>query len=163
MVAITLSGEQQAPMGPVPKGDYKMALVGSKQKTSKTNNQYLELTFEIIAGDCKGRKVWDNLNLWHTNVDAQSFAKDRLAGLIYACGLPGINDTDELLHKEFVGSVDLDTSGDKDRNTMAGFKRDMTGVNPPPQGFGQQQQQQSPQQMSQAHAQQVTSGGAPWQ
>lgn len=163
MVAITLSGEQQAPLGPMPKGDYKMALVGSKQKTSEKNNKYLEMVFEVIEGVYKGRKVWYNFNLWHPNPDAENFAKERLSGLIYACGLPGINDTDELLHKEFVGSVDLDTRGDKDRNTMAGFKRDMTGVNPPPQGFGQQQQQQSPQQMSQAHAQQVTSGGAPWQ
>ena len=68
MVELVQNAAEIEPMGkfsPVPIDDYLSMIVASEQKDTKSGNggKYLNLTFEIIDGEFKGRKIFDTLNL----------------------------------------------------------------------------------------------------
>lgn len=92
---------------PLPAGDYTMQVIESEIKPTKANNgdQQLVLTIEVIDGPFSNRRVWDRLNIRHSNADAQRIAQRSLADLCLAVGLPSLRNSEDLHFKPFTGKV----------------------------------------------------------
>ena len=82
---------------PIPAGKYLAVIIESEMKPNKAGTgSYLQLTFEIIEGDYKGRLLWARLNLDNPNPTAVRIAKGELAAICRAVGVLTPNDSIEL-------------------------------------------------------------------
>lgn len=93
----------QAPMSsePLPAGIYTVEITNSEVKELKTGNgSGLSLEFTVIdPAPYARRKVWTNLNIQHTNEQAERIAKEQLASLCYAVGIKVLKNDEELFGK----------------------------------------------------------------
>jgi hypothetical protein len=90
----------QASSGPVPAGTYLAQCIDSDVQPLKSGNGTgLKLTFEIIDGQYKGRRIWENLNIQHSNDDTQRIAQSQLSALCHAVNVIKLQDTAALHHK----------------------------------------------------------------
>lgn len=82
---------------PLPVGDYVAMIVDSEEKTTQAGTgSYIKLTIEIVDGDYKGRKLWENLNLNNPSSEAVAIAKATLSAICRAVGVLTPRDTVEL-------------------------------------------------------------------
>ena len=82
------SEEQMGDFSPVPEGKYlAQILSGEWKNTSAGNGQYLELVFEILQGEYRGRRVWARLNLKNPSADAVRIAKQEMSSICHATGI----------------------------------------------------------------------------
>ena len=88
--------------GPITPGDYLGRIIAVDQKTSSSGNEYLSVEIQTDKG-----RVWDNLNLWHSNPKAVDIAKRKLSEIGVAVGMGVIKDTEQLLAKELTVKVGL--------------------------------------------------------
>ena len=74
---------------PIPAGKYLAAIIESNMKPTKSGKgQYLELTFQILEGDFKGRKVWARLNLDNPSAQTVKIARGELSAISRAVSDP---------------------------------------------------------------------------
>ena len=103
MAQFNFDASQVAPQqssGPLPAGVYLAHIVESDVQPLKSGNgEGLKLTFEIIDGQLKGRKVWENLNIRHTSEDTQRIAQSQLSALCHAVNVIKLMDTAALHFK----------------------------------------------------------------
>ena len=103
MAQFNFDASQVAPQqstGPLPAGTYLAHITESDVQPLKSGNgEGLKLTFEIIDGQFKGRKVWENLNIRHSNEDTQRIAQSQLSGLCHAVNVIKLLDTAALHFK----------------------------------------------------------------
>ena len=103
MASLTFDASTVAPQassGPVPAGTYLAQCVDSDVQPLKSGNGTgLKLTFEIIDGQYKGRRIWENLNIQHSNEDTQRIAQSQLSALCHAVNVIKLQDTAALHHK----------------------------------------------------------------
>ena len=84
---------------PIPAGDYIMAIVKTEFKQTKAKTgHFLSTHFKVQDGEYKGRMVFTNLNLDNPNPVAVEIANKELNSICQACGLEGVEDSDELLN-----------------------------------------------------------------
>lgn len=82
---------------PLPEGKYVMAIVASEQKpTADGLNEYLKLTLQVLEGEHQGRKLWQNLNLWHSSAQVVQYAKAEMSLICRATGKFGAQSSEEL-------------------------------------------------------------------
>ena len=82
---------------PIPAGKYIAAITESEMKPTKNGNgHYLELTFDILDGQYKGRNVWARLNLDNPNATAVQIARGELSAICRAVGVIQPQDSIEL-------------------------------------------------------------------
>ncbi len=82
---------------PIPEGKYVAAITASEMKPTKSGNgTYLELTFQVLEGDYKGRLLWARLNLDNPNKLTVKIARSELAAICKAVGVLTPNDSTEL-------------------------------------------------------------------
>lgn len=82
---------------PIPAGKYQAVITDSEMKPTKSGNgQYLQLEFEVIEGDYKGRKVWSRLNLENANSEAVRIARADLSAICRAVNVAQPRDSVEL-------------------------------------------------------------------
>ena len=107
----TFDSNQHESLGafePVPAGDYPMSITGSSMNDTKAKTgKYLKFEFTILSGDCKGRKLWNNLNVVNPNPTAVEIANKELATICRACNKLTITDTQELHGIPFLGKVKI--------------------------------------------------------
>jgi hypothetical protein len=100
MASFSFDASQVAPQassGPVPAGTYLAHITESDVQPLKSGNGTgLKLTYEIIDGQYKGRKIWDNLNIQHSNEDTQRIAQSQLSALCHAVNVIKLQDTASL-------------------------------------------------------------------
>jgi len=90
----------QASTGPVPAGTYLAQIIESDVAPLKSGKGTgLKLTFEIIDGQQKGRRIWENLNIQHENDETQRIAQSQLSALCHAVNVIKLQDTAALHHK----------------------------------------------------------------
>jgi hypothetical protein len=90
----------QASSGPVPAGTYLAQIIESDVAPLKSGKGTgLKLTFEIIDGQYKGRRIWENLNIQHENDETQRIAQSQLSALCHAVNVIKLQDTAALHHK----------------------------------------------------------------
>lgn len=81
----------------IPKGEYLAAAVSSEMKTTKSmTGQYLQLSFEILDGKFKGRRVFERLNIQNPNKDAEEIAQRTLSALCHALGILQVDESEQL-------------------------------------------------------------------
>jgi hypothetical protein len=109
MAHFNFDASQIAPqqnMGPLPAGTYLAHITESDVQPLKSGNgEGLKLVFEVLDGPQKGRKVWENLNIRHSNEDTQRIAQSQLSALCHAVGVIKLMDTSSLHFKPVKISV----------------------------------------------------------
>tara|TARA_R110002110_G_scaffold115201_8_gene285697 strand:- start:287 stop:760 length:474 start_codon:yes stop_codon:yes gene_type:complete len=86
-----------APSGLIADGTYPATVTGAVEKTSKKNNNYLEVEFTLLMG----RKIWTIFNLWNANQSSREMATKEFNKLGAALGVTGqVVDTDQLFGRE---------------------------------------------------------------
>ncbi|WP_288076446.1 DUF669 domain-containing protein [Pseudomonas sp.] len=81
----------------LPRGKYLAMVVDSTVKPTKNGSgEYLQLTFEIIDGQGKGRKVFERLNFRNSNKTAEEIAQRALSALCRCVGVNDLNDSEQL-------------------------------------------------------------------
>jgi hypothetical protein len=86
--------------GVLPAGTYLAHITESDiRPLASGNGQGLKLTLEIIDGQHKGRRVWDNLNIQHTSETTQRIAQAQLSALCHAVNVIKLEDTAALHFK----------------------------------------------------------------
>jgi len=84
----------QAATGPVPAGTYLAHITESDVHPLKSGNGTgRKSAYEIIDGQYKGRKIWDNLNIQHSNEETQRIAQSQLSALCHAVNVIKLQDT----------------------------------------------------------------------
>jgi len=84
-------------LDPLPAGKYLAVVSESEFKPTKTGNgKYLQLTFQIIDGEFKGRLVWARLNLENQSEKTVKIARGELSALCRAVGVMQPKDSVEL-------------------------------------------------------------------
>lgn len=128
------NAEAQQDIGAIPSGEYLAQIVDSDMKPTKNNDgEYLELEYNVMDGEYKGRKVWARLNLSSPSQKAQEIANRQFASIREATGVANPRDSQELHYKPHVIRVEFIPSGTtqkngytttRDGNEVKAWKRD---------------------------------------
>jgi len=101
------TAEAQQELGKWPTGEYLVQIVDSDVKENKSGTgEFAEIVYEAIDGPMKGRKLWANLTLTHTNNTAQEIGQRQMASLREATGVTNPNDTQDFHYKPHVIRVE---------------------------------------------------------
>lgn len=85
---------------PIPAGNYAAMITESEIKPLKSGNgTAVRLTFQVLDGEFKNRKVWANLNIQHTNAQAQAIAQQQLSAICHAVNVLKISNPAALHNK----------------------------------------------------------------
>jgi hypothetical protein len=75
---------------PVPAGEYIAVIENSDYlPNSQDTGSMLKLTYQIIDGPMKGKKLFENLNLENKNQQAEQIARRALNAICLACNIQG--------------------------------------------------------------------------
>lgn len=116
---------------PIPAGVYLAQAVESDVRNLKSGNgQALAITFEVTQGQYAGRKVFANLNVRHTNPDAERIGQSQLSALCHAVGVINLQDSVQLHMRPVMIRVKIR----KDESGQYGDKNEVSGFEAPAQG-----------------------------
>lgn len=110
----------------LPIDDYLAVITESAMAVNKkTKGEHLSLTWTIVEGEYKDRKVFSNLNLVNENNDTVKFAQKDLSAICRATGVLHPKDSSELHDKPVVISVGIrkGSNGYEDSNIIRKFSR----------------------------------------
>lgn len=93
---------------PVPAGDYEIMITEVKEMQSKEGKAYVTLVSEIVKGEYKGRKIFDNLYITSENPKAVNIAKKKLNDIAKALDLVVIKEEGDIKHKMINVSLYID-------------------------------------------------------
>lgn len=130
---------------PIPAGNYLSHITESDLVAAKSGNgQNLKLTFEVLDGQFKGRKIFEKLCVQHTNTDTQRIAQAKLSAICHATGLLRVQDSSELHYKpvKIVVTVQPPANGYDAQNRIKGYEAANPAGAYAPQQFAPQQPQQ---------------------
>jgi len=123
------NNETQGDFTALPAGEYIAQIVKSEFKDTKAKTgKYLQLNFKVISGpedvNCKGRVLFERLNLINPNPIAVEIANKSLNSICVACGKAGVEDSDELhaIPMKVGLKVDEATANYPASNSFAYFK-----------------------------------------
>ncbi|MCA9252548.1 MAG: DUF669 domain-containing protein [Phycisphaerales bacterium] len=126
--------EPAAAFEPIPAGKYLAAITESEFKPTKNSSgQYLQLTFQLLEGNHKGRIQWARLNLENSNATAVKIARAELSAICHAVGVMQPKDSLELHNIPLVIDVRLKKRPDTGEltNEIKGYSRKETaGASP---------------------------------
>lgn len=117
--------EPASEFAPLPPGKYVAVITASEMKPTRSGNgAYLELTFQIIEGEFKGRVLWDRLNLDNPHPLAVKIARGELSAICRAVGVLTPNDSCELHNLPLVVTVKQKRDADGEVwNEIAGYAK----------------------------------------
>ena len=124
---------------PLPAGDYQAIITESETKATKDGQgQYLQLKLQIQGGEFSGRVLFDRLNLWNNNQQAQEIAQRALSAICHAVGILQVGDSQELHNRPLIATVKVKpASGNYEANNeIKGYKAAQLATAPafmPPQ------------------------------
>jgi hypothetical protein len=140
--------EPSQSLDPLPAAQYLAVITDSEFKSTKANTgSYLQLTFEVIEGAYKGRKLWARLNLDNPNAQAVAIAKAELSAICRAVGVLAPNDSTELHNLPLVIKVGCKKRNDTGEitNEIKGYsKKESAPPTPAANGQGHAVQPQVP-------------------
>ena len=109
----------------LPAGKYQACLTDCSDKTPCKNGSgyFLKMTFEILSGEFKGRKIFGRFNLWHSNTETQEIARRQIKALKVAVGLPAAVNPQDLYNLPLTLKIKIKPAdGEYDAsNEIAGF------------------------------------------
>lgn len=99
----------EVPSGPIPAGRYTVMIAGSVLRDTSTGGKMVVMDFAVDEGQFKGRHLFENLNLWHSNPKVSEISKRQLANIAKSCGFSDVlRRTEELNGRRLVVQVDVD-------------------------------------------------------
>jgi len=109
----------------IPAGKYLAVITSSEMKPTKSGNgAYLELTFDVIEGEFKGRKLWARLNLDNPNQVAVKIARSELSSICRAVNVLEPKDSCEIHNLPLVVTVKQKAGDDGEvRNEIKGYAK----------------------------------------
>jgi len=110
---------------PIPAGDYPAFIIESDiTPLHNGSGNGLKLTFEVLDGPHKGRKVWETLCIVHTNPKTQQIAQEQLSAICHVVGIMEPQDTAELHLKPMTINVAIRPADGqyKAKNIIKGYK-----------------------------------------
>lgn len=124
--------QPQASFDPIPAGKYICQITESEIKSTKAGTgQQLVLTWEVLDGEYKGRKVWDRLNISNPNKQAEQISQAALSAICHAAGVLQLQDSAQLHNKPMRLRVTIEKSeGYEASNKVKGYEA-VTGVATP--------------------------------
>jgi len=119
---------EQTEFSALPEGSYIVMATASEMKpTKRGDGAYLQITFEVIDGTYKGRKLWARLNLKNSNKTAVDIAQRELAAICRAVNVIKPNDSAELHNKPLLVTVGVEID-DRNRENNVVKKYEPTGA-----------------------------------
>lgn len=116
----------QESFSPIPAGTYNARATKAEMKPLKSGNGLaLSLAFQVMDGPHANRQVFANLNVQHTNPDAQRIAQQQLSTLCHAVGVLRLSETTlhQLCNKPVRIRVKIRQDAQYgDRNEISGFE-----------------------------------------
>jgi hypothetical protein len=111
-LGFTLDANTVAPSRPAgdpfPNGKYVMAIIESETVPTKAGDgTRLNLTFEILDGEYKGRRMWEGLNIKNPNPDTQKWALADLSAICHATGVMQLSNASQLHNIPMVVSTKI--------------------------------------------------------
>ncbi len=119
---------------PVPAGKYAAVITDSEFKPNKAGTgEYLQLSFQITAGEYQNRLLWARLNLKNPSSVAVQIAKGELAAICHAVDVLQPNDSADLHNLPLTVHVRCKKRDDTGEitNEIKGYSK--RAVPPPPQ------------------------------
>jgi hypothetical protein len=110
---------------PLPVGEYLVIISNSEIKeTKQKTGKYLQLTYDVIDGKYKNRKIFDRLNIINPSEDAQTIAQRALSAICHVTGVAHPRQTEELHDKPFIVKIGIrPASGEfSESNIVKGYK-----------------------------------------
>jgi len=90
----------------LPPGKYPVLIEAAEVKqTKKATGHYIHLEMKVLDGPCKGRKVFDQINIDNPSAQCVEIGMRTLSALGRAIGLQVITNTDQLLNGVVVAHV----------------------------------------------------------
>ena len=132
---------------PIPAGKYTAVVTDSEVKETKAGTgTYLQLAFQVLDGEYRGRMLWSRLNLDNPNPTAVKIAQQELSAICRAVGVLTPTDSVELHDLPLVIHVRCRRRNDTGEltNEIRGYSSVASGLSPA------------------AAAKPVASGAAPW-
>ncbi len=81
----------------LPAGKYRAQIVESEMRVTRNGmGQFLWLMLDILEGEHKGRKIFDQLNLVNPNPTTVEIAQRTLSAICHATGKMQVSDSEEL-------------------------------------------------------------------
>lgn len=102
-------------IGKLPSGEYVAQIVESDMKPTKSGGEFLELVYEVVEGEMKGRKHWERLNLVNANAQTVEIANRQMADIRAATGVIAPKLSEELHYRPHVIRIDFQPAGSKDK------------------------------------------------
>lgn len=116
----------QQSFAPIPAGSYIAQVVESEIKPTKNGTgQMMNLTFEVLDGQYKNRKVFGRINVVNQSAEAERIGQSQLSALCHATGVMQLQDTVQLHNKpiKIKVKVRVDESGKyDDSNEVTGYE-----------------------------------------
>lgn len=128
--------EPKGEFEPLPSGKYLALITASEMKSTKAGGgQYLQLTFEVLDGDHKGRKFWVRLNLINANATAVQIARAELSSICRATGIMQPKDSCELHNLPMLVTIRTRKRKDADEveNVISKYERKDAAAGQPQQ------------------------------
>ena len=101
---------------PLPAGEYKVQITDSDIVTPKSGNgSMIKFTYEVIADPTfDGRKIFDNIIIEHSSVEAERIGKQKLNTICALTGVKALKDTAQLHGKAMAVLLSVkDNNGEK--------------------------------------------------
>lgn len=128
---LDVEGEAKSTFETLPPGDYEVVITGSECKPNqKTVGEHINVTFEIIEGDAKGRLLFAIWNIKNANSTAEKIGRSELAACCKAVGVVNPQDTCDLHDKPLIVRVGIDKK-DTTRNVIKGYMAIDAAKTPP--------------------------------
>src|SRR5262245_43855525 len=100
--------EPAKPFDVLPPGKYPAQIVNSEMRVTKDGmGQYLWLELDVLDGPCRGRKLFDRLNLVNANPQTVEIAQRTLSAICHATGRLQVQDSEQLHLIPFIADVQV--------------------------------------------------------
>ena len=110
------TNDQYQGFEPLPAGEYKVQITDSDIVTPKSGNgSMIKFTYEVVADpQFDGRKIFDNIIIEHSSVDAERIGKQKLNTICALTGVKALKDTAQLHGKTMSLLISVkDNQGEK--------------------------------------------------
>lgn len=135
MAAVNFNANEVEPnksFEPLPAGKYNALITQSEEKPTKAGTgSYLELTFEVLDEEYKGRRLWARLNLNNPSDQAVAIARAELSAICHAVNVLELQDTTQLHDLPMLVKVVAkpDKVSGEVRNEIKGYEASRPNVN----------------------------------